>query len=211
MSTIKYILFDAANTLIYKPQLYINIQDILKNYGYNISLRTLQFNHKIVSELYTFPDITSEDFYSKFNVSFLESMGIVSSQELLNSIFFSCKNLPWEPYTDTKHLLNSTLPIGVLSNFNNRLASILSKKLPGIEFKNIFISESLGVAKPDLHFFKLALQEISLRPEEVLYVGDSMKLDIIPALKLGMQVKLIDRIGNFKVSQYRIATLATLF
>lgn len=211
MSTIKYILFDAANTLIYKPQLYINIQGVLSDYGYDVSIKTLQYNHKIVSELYTFPDVTSKEFYSKFNAAFLESLGIVSSKDLLSSIYFSCKNLPWEAYPDTKYLLSSPLPIGVLSNFNSSLTSILSQTLPEIDFRHTFISESLGVAKPNVHFFELALQEISLLPDEVLYVGDSMKLDIIPALKLGMQAKLIDRIGNFKASQYRIATLASLF
>ncbi|MDX9759907.1 MAG: YjjG family noncanonical pyrimidine nucleotidase [Bacteroidota bacterium] len=53
-------------------------------------------------------------------------------------------------------------------------------------FQRILISEELGVAKPDPAIFYPALEEFSLRPEDVLLVGDSTSSDMPAARNAGM-------------------------
>ena len=91
---IKYVLFDAANTLIYKPEIWNKFQDVLIKNGYNPDLNSLKYHHKILSEVIKFPDVTSETFYNKFNKELYNSLGIIESDTLLKETFNSCKYLP---------------------------------------------------------------------------------------------------------------------
>jgi FMN phosphatase YigB (HAD superfamily) len=52
-------------------------------------------------------------------------------------------------------------------------------------FRRILISEELGVAKPDPAIFAPAMVEFSLRPEDVLLVGDSTSSDMPAARNAG--------------------------
>lgn len=210
MKEVKYILFDAANTLIHKPILWVKILDVLAGYGYVVEEKTLKFHHKLLSELIKFPDVTSESFYNVFNKELLNSLGIIETDGILKDIFEACKYQPWEVFHDTVVLKKLTCKIGVLSNFNSGLRNLLNEKLPDIKFSNIFISEEEKVSKPNTLFFERALDVIGYKASEVLYVGDSLKLDIIPAKSLGMQVKLIDREDLFGSSIYQINTLEKL-
>ena len=44
-------------------------------------------------------------------------------------------------------------------------------------FDPILISEEVGVAKPDRRIFEMALAQLDMRREDVLYVGDSISHD----------------------------------
>ena len=45
-------------------------------------------------------------------------------------------------------------------------------------FDKIIISEEVGFSKPDERIFELALNELKVRPEDVLFVGDDLQKDI---------------------------------
>jgi len=211
MKDIKYILFDAANTLIHKPDLWINIINVLQHHGYKIGANEIQIKHKILSEIIDFPDVTSKEFYQDFNAKLLNSLGIVENETILNDVFGACKYLPWVPFADVKTLSKvQNIPFGVLSNFNGSLRNLLQDLLPDILFEHVIISEEEKVAKPSLEFYQTALEKIGLKAHEILYIGDSLKLDVIPALKLGFNVRLIDRQQHFKSSEYRMDSLSEL-
>jgi len=201
---INYILLDAANTLIHKPSLWINMTKVLEESGYIIDLSELKMKHKIISELIQFPDVTSEKFYNTFNKELLLSMGILPTDSILSKLFHSCKYLPWEIFDDIHYLSEVNLPIGVLSNFNSSLTELLKNKIPEIKFKHIIISETEGVSKPNSSFYQKAIEKIGLQPNEILYIGDSLKLDIEPAIQIGFEALLIDRNSYYKLSKQRI-------
>ena len=205
----KYILFDVAGTLLYKPSFYTKIGEVLLQFGYAIDEKTIRYHHKILSESIFFPDRTNEDFYAKFNSEFLYSLGIVPSAELLSAIFKACSYLPWEPFEDTVFLNEIRIPVGIISNFNSTLKEKLQSFFD-VKFADVFVSEELGVAKPSLEFYRKALEQIGIAPNEIIYVGDSVKLDLEPALKLGINALLIDRENYFTAQPNRIATLADL-
>lgn len=205
----KYILFDVAGTLLHKPSFYTKINEVLRQFGHAVDEKTIKYHHKILSESIFFPDRTSAEFYAKFNSELLYSVGIIPTKELLEAIFNSCSYLPWEPFEDTVFLKEINIPIGIISNFN----ATLREKLPtffDVHFADIFVSEELGVAKPSVEFYAKALQQIDINPQEIVYVGDSVKLDLEPALKLGINALLIDREHYFPAQPNRIATLADL-
>lgn len=55
-------------------------------------------------------------------------------------------------------------------------------------FKTIIESAVVGVRKPDPRIFALGVEALSLKPEEVLVIGDSYKKDILPAESIGCHV-----------------------
>lgn len=206
---IKYIYFDVAGTLLEKPMLYVNIQKSLIDFGYDISIKDIKIKHKLVSELIHFPDRTDEVFYNKFNSEFLYVLGIVPTEELLKSIFNNCTYLPWQAFEDAQVLKKIAIPMGVISNFNTSLRDKLEHFFGPI-FKDVFVSEELGVAKPNVAFYQEALNRIQLKPSEVLYIGDSVRLDYEPAYKIGFNVLIIDRDNFYPNLKYKISNLAEI-
>ncbi|MEC5172527.1 HAD family hydrolase [Chryseobacterium nepalense] len=203
----RIILFDAANTLIYKPTLYYKIQSVLAKYSYEIEEAKLQYHHKLLSEIINFPDRTSKEFYKDFNTELLLSLGIIPSEEILNEIFTACSYLEWKAFDDLSILHELPVKKAVLSNFNSNLGNILERLVGKNIFSEIIISENENFRKPSLEFYELALKKLNVNPEEVLYIGDSLKLDIIPARKLGFKTLLIDRQHIFSNFTDRISNM----
>jgi beta-phosphoglucomutase-like phosphatase (HAD superfamily) len=74
----------------------------------------------------------------------------------------------------------------------------------GIEkyFDLIISSSDVGVSKPSLEIFELALNEASCTPNEAIMVGDRLDNDIIPAQIIGMKTVWIKQgygsLGNIE-------------
>jgi putative hydrolase of the HAD superfamily len=202
----RYLLFDAANTLIHKPALWDNMGNVLKKHGHQIEKVTLQQQHKTISEIIRSPDWTDAAFYHNFNSELLYALGILPTKELLNDIFLACKNLPWEVYEDTAVLKALDTPKAILSNFNNTLTAKINEWLPGV-FTHVFTSDELQSAKPDIVFYKKAIELLGVPAHDILYIGDSLKLDIAPATAAGMNAWLIDRQNSFPSFPKRLQSL----
>jgi putative hydrolase of the HAD superfamily len=50
----------------------------------------------------------------------------------------------------------------------------------------IFISDQVGISKPNPKLYATALKRMGLEPSEALYVGDNLEHDVAPAKSLGM-------------------------
>ncbi len=207
--SIKYIFLDVSQTLLYKPQMEENYYQILQKYSPELDKEHFLKTHKSLSEISRFPDVTSADFYSKFNHNLLNLLAIEPNDDLLNEIFIRCKNLPWEPYEDVQILQTINLPIGIITNFNTSVRSLLKEKL-AIDFQPIVVSEEVGVQKPHKALYDEAIQQVGLKPEEILYIGDSFTLDYEPANAIGIKSLLIDRIGFYPKTSFIIHNLAEL-
>jgi putative hydrolase of the HAD superfamily len=203
---IKYIFFDVSATLLGKPVLFTTIQNTLKDHNYYVSLDDIKHKHKLLSEVIHFPDRTDQEFYKKFNLNLLYLLGIVPTAGLLDAVFKNCTYLPWEKFEDTSVLTELGVPLGIISNFNTTLKDKLNFFFGDI-FQDIFVSEELGVAKPSVEFYKRALEKIPFTAEEVLYIGDSIKLDMEPATSLGIETLIIDRDNFYPNLEKRISSL----
>lgn len=90
----------------------------------------------------------------------------------------------------------------LLSNTNDihiKVAFDRWKKLSIIEandlFDHIFLSQEVGMRKPDDEIFNLVLNELSASPEEVLFVDDSIQ-HIETANRLGIHTHLLADINS---------------
>lgn len=205
----KYLLLDVAGTILHKPDLFTKINEALSRHGYLVSQDKLKYNHKLLSEVIKFPDRTDARFYANFNSELLYSLGIIPTDGLLNAIFESCSYLPWEKFEDTKVLNEIEIPIGIISNFNSSLEKKLNEFF-GPLFSNIFVSEEIGISKPSTDFYKKALGKINLNPKDILYIGDSFKLDLKPSLALGINSYIIDRDNFYSNNLNTIQSLSEL-
>jgi len=190
--TIKAVFFDVANTLLHKPNLYSAIHRVLSSHAIFVPLRKIVLNHKLLSEAISFPDKTSKSFYQEFNRRLVNSFGVLASDDLVDEIFDSCTYLPWHPFEDVDALNRLSAKIGILSNWDNTLQDKLTL-MPAIKFDWVFGSEEQQMSKPNPLFFKKAATAAELAPDEIMYVGDSMRLDIEPASNLGIHTVLLDR------------------
>ena len=206
----KVLLFDAANTLIHKPDLWIRISNVLEKYSIKVDQLELKKKHKLLSEIIHFPDRTSAGFYRTFNYEYLLSLGVVADNKMLDELFAACTYLPWKAFEDTAALKKITLKKAILSNFNSQLADHIYEIFDKDVFDTIIGSEKEGVAKPNIAFYQRALEILDVTPKSVLYIGDSLKLDILPAQSLGIDAWLIDRDDNFTAFKKRITSFSEL-
>ncbi len=58
--------------------------------------------------------------------------------------------------------------------------------VPYLDPKAVFISDQIGISKPNPKLYQAALQDLGLEPHEVMYVGDNPEHDVAPPQSLGM-------------------------
>ena len=85
------------------------------------------------------------------------------------------------------------LLLAVISNFDSRLVRILDGLNVGANFAHIFVSSSVGYAKPRPEIFDIALAQFALEPEQALHIGDSQTNDLQGARSAGLRALLVDR------------------
>ena len=66
----------------------------------------------------------------------------------------------------------------------------------GIVADHVFTSEELQVYKPQKAFYEKILAALSLQPEEVLFVGDSLNDDVSGPKQVGMKTCWVNRKGQ---------------
>jgi len=95
-------------------------------------------------------------------------------------------------------ILRNKKSLALITNFDhpNYIYSILSKYQLIKYFNWITISGEVGFKKPDPQIFQITLDQSNLKPQEVVYIGDS-KEDIEGAINAGIKPILIYR-QNFK-------------
>lgn len=91
----------------------------------------------------------------------------------------------------TLDYLAERYPMVLVSNFYGNVAAVLADFDLLRYFPKIVESAVVGVRKPDPRIFGLGVEELNLRPEEVLVVGDSLSKDILPAESLGCRTAWI--------------------
>ena len=87
-------------------------------------------------------------------------------------------------------LKNSGLKLGIVSNtFVSR--DSLEKHMEQVGILDFFAprmySYEFDFRKPDARIFRLAAERIGETPDNILFVGDRINMDIRPAIKIGMQ------------------------
>lgn len=75
--------------------------------------------------------------------------------------------------------------------------------------EHLFISEEVGFSKPAKEIYQIAMDAFSVTPNEVIFVGDSLKNDVIAPMSLGMLAIWVNNHGESlpaDVTPYAIIT-----
>jgi putative hydrolase of the HAD superfamily len=103
----------------------------------------------------------------------------------------------WTLYPETievlAHLSALQHPIGLISNFDSRIESILKNLKIFHFFQTITYSSETGFAKPSIQIFQQALKKADCRPKDAVHIGDHLVFDVEGAQNAGMQAFFIDR------------------
>jgi putative hydrolase of the HAD superfamily len=128
------------------------------------------------------------------HAAFQEAGEDAAKVELAMLHFFDARNAV-TPYADVLPglaRLQGRLLVGSISNGNADLQAIgLSH-----HFKVSVAAHELGVAKPDAAIFLEACRLLEVAPEDAVYVGDDILLDVQAAQRAGMRAVWMNRTGS---------------
>jgi putative hydrolase of the HAD superfamily len=98
---------------------------------------------------------------------------------------------PWVVYPDAYHSLErwraKGIELGVISNFDSRLYTVLDALALADFFTTVTISTEVGAAKPAPQIFAAALEKHDCDPAEAWHVGDSYEDDYEGARSAGLR------------------------
>ncbi|XP_053724206.1 haloacid dehalogenase-like hydrolase domain-containing protein 3 [Synchiropus splendidus] len=137
---------------------------------------------------------------------------------LADSLYHNfCRAENWEVFPDSAAALESCaslgLELGVVSNFDRRLETILDTCGLLSHFRFLLTSEEAGVAKPNTSIFEQALQRCGVPAASVVHIGDHYEKDYVASRSLGIHGLLLDRSKEHTHDvprEHRLSSLAEL-
>ncbi|MPZ90293.1 MAG: HAD-IA family hydrolase [Actinobacteria bacterium] len=225
---IEIVFFDAGDTLLGPhpsfPELFSRV---CREHGYDVSPEVVV---RVRSELApnlidlaeetgvdnpSFSSEASRSFWGYLYMRFLTALEIADSElaaALLERFSTSSSYMLFGDVLATlRRLHDGGYRLGLISNFEQWLAERLIELEVGQLFDVTVISGFVKIEKPDPAIYELALQRARVEPARAVHVGDSMSMDVEPAVSVGMHAVLLDRAGRFPDSKVpRIESLEEL-
>lgn len=98
-----------------------------------------------------------------------------------------------------EHLKRENIKIAVCTDLTAHIQHRKLKKLGIWEYIDVLVtSEEADAEKPDKRIFELIIKKLHMQPQELLYVGDNLKKDIIGSRDAGMLPIWFNIKGNGK-------------
>jgi putative hydrolase of the HAD superfamily len=98
------------------------------------------------------------------------------------------------PFEDVVPLLSALRAVGVTTGIITHGWTIKQAEkivrlglVPHLDPRAVFISDQLGISKPNPKIYALALRDLGVSAGEAMYVGDSPSHDITPPKSIGMR------------------------
>ncbi|MEA2517726.1 MAG: hypothetical protein QOG16_1564 [Actinomycetota bacterium] len=218
--TIEMVFFDAGGTLLDPhpsfPELFATT---CRQAGYDISSdQVAEVQEKLaphLTELVDEADLdhapslseeASRKFWAFTYRRFLAELGIEDENmtEKLYATFSSFES--YRLYDDVKPALDAIeaagYRIGLISNFDSWLEKMLMEMEVGHIFDPSIISGVVGVEKPDLEIYRIAIERAGVEASSCAHVGDSPGNDMEPAAGVGMKPVLLDRSDRYPDARY---------
>jgi putative hydrolase of the HAD superfamily len=206
------VFFDVGNTLLYPyPSVSEVCRQILADEGHVRDLGAIDALMPLVDAYYedryreddtfwTSEGGTSDVWIGMYSLLCRE-LGIADEAERLAMRVYQEFGDPrrWRVYDDVLPALGRLrargLKLGVISNWDRRLETLLVGLGLGEALDLIISSAVEGLHKPDPRIFALASQRMGIDPRQAVHVGDHHYADILGATAAGMRAVLIDRHG----------------
>ena len=125
----------------------------------------------------------------RLQLEYLSNLSPLTSHlsPLLDDLYERTKTVTAESRRVLQTLKDRGLPMVLVSNFYGNMSVVLREfGFDGL-FLSVIESAVVGIRKPDPQIFRLGVEALGLKPEEVTVVGDSLEKDIIPAREAGCQ------------------------
>jgi putative hydrolase of the HAD superfamily len=108
-----------------------------------------------------------------------------------------------------EELKSRRLKLGIISNFDDRLYSVMRSLGIRSYFDAVTISSEAGYCKPDRRIFEAAVRALNEPPAQIMLVGDSLQDDVEAGIRAGLSAVLIDRSGRHS-SVNRVRRISSL-
>ena len=141
-------------------------------------------------------EIALKKLISQFDISLNEDFSLKKLLEIYYMEVYSERKLYPEVISVLSSLQSIGVRMGVVSNTTNpRFMKENEMKAAGLElfFDFAIYSSDTPYRKPHPSIFQLAIESLKLKPEEILFVGDNLRLDIVGAQNVGMKSAWINR------------------
>jgi len=107
----------------------------------------------------------------------------------------------WMLFPETRDVLTKLrqrgVQMGIVSNFDSRIYTVLESLGIRSFFETVTISSEVGAAKPQPEIFHAAVRAAGLPASRILMVGDSLEDDVRAAQAAGLGAVLLDRKGRY--------------
>lgn len=213
---LRAVFFDVGNTLLFPyPSVSEVCREILADEGHIHDLSAIDALMPLVDEYYEDRYRTDDTFWTDEGETsqvwvgmyslLCRRLGIADNPERIARRVYDEFGDParWRAYDDVapafRRLRERGIRLGIISNWDRRLASLLAGLGLGELLETVVCSAEVGLHKPDPRIFELACARLGMAPGEAAHVGDHHYADIIGATAVGMTPVLIDRHGAAEV------------
>jgi putative hydrolase of the HAD superfamily len=201
--TIKAVLFDLGNTLVYSyPE--VTFQRILAEQGVvkpldEVTNALMRGNAEFDIEKHE--GLSAHEFYTRWNIVQLKYLGLrgPKATELAGTIDSQWwKYAELHVYPDVRATLlklkKMGLKLGIITRGFEEDIEMIMPTIGSNELFNVKVgANTTGKRKPSPKAFKYALKQLKLKPSEAIFVGDNLMTDYEGARKAGMIPVLIRR------------------
>jgi putative hydrolase of the HAD superfamily len=201
LSGIEWVVFDAVGTLFFAdPPVHMAYHRIGRKYGSTITpeLALKRFREAFVrpsDDLRTSPE-REREFWKSLVAQVLPD--VQNADACFNDLWeHFTKPSSWFLYLDfeetSEQLRSRGLKLAIASNFDERLHPVCDGHADLCAIDKRFVSSEIGWKKPAREFFEAVIQGCGVPASKILFVGDDLHVDILPARHAGMHALLIDR------------------
>lgn len=220
----KLITFDVTGTLLkYRSSPAIEYSSILKKYNIEIQLSTLEY---LINENWIFmtrkhpnfglnTGLGWKNYWRTFaqnvfsrafeieNISGNPSLGSIVDELMMTYSTGETFKMQKGTIELLEHLKKECIPLGIISNYDPRIKSMISNIGLSHYFDFILSSYEVGCEKPDIKIFREAESHVKSSNRELfLHVGDSYLLDFKGAINAGWSACLVHS-NKCLVKQYQ--------
>ncbi|QQG42105.1 MAG: HAD family hydrolase [Candidatus Woesebacteria bacterium] len=189
----KYIIFDCFGTLVSDDE--INIKGKLlreklsetENLVFVAHWRDWHRNSYLLEKF--IGDIADTGLFNDEKIALIKDRVTIESLSLYEEVLPTLRSLKEKGY---KLAILSNAPPSVKELYKN-------KKDLNVLIEEVFWSCDLGCGKPEKQIFKVVIDSLKCKADEVLYVGDSYENDYLGAKNAGIDSILIDRQKRFNL------------
>ncbi len=213
---IKAITFDYWDTLVpidrdkiekMREQRAKALSEFFKKYGYNLSPNDVKKISNEIWEIYKDNPLTNREVTLHMIVEeILGKIGVRKEREMIKKIVEIYEDFLYKAglcvdkdvIPVLKYLKEKGLKLGIISNTpGGNVERKILKDADVIDYFDIMLFSSFeGIRKPHPRIFLNAIEFFKIKPEELLHIGDTPKLDIEGPLKIGANALLWNPKGN---------------